>query len=93
MESTRRAMLNSEAPVATITCARCGQERDQMERAPLSGSLGQSIQAQTCEQCWREWREESLRLINHLGIQPVDPSHRARLYEFMREFLRLEPAP
>jgi Fe-S cluster biosynthesis and repair protein YggX len=44
---------------------------------------------QVCESCWREWREESIRLINHLGLQPSDPAQRAQLYAAMREFLGL----
>jgi Fe-S cluster biosynthesis and repair protein YggX len=76
--------------VATITCSRCNQQRDSLERAPISGALGQSVLEHTCGECWSEWREESVRIINHYGLQPIDPAHRARLYEYMREFLKIE---
>jgi Fe-S cluster biosynthesis and repair protein YggX len=56
----------------------------------MSGALGQTVQERTCGACWLEWRDESIRIINHLGLQPADAAHRAQLYDLMRQFLRLE---
>lgn len=75
--------------MARITCSRCGQIAEGLSRAPLSGTLGQDVLAAVCADCWREWTQESYRIINHHGLQPVDPADRQRLYGFMREYFRL----
>ena len=78
--------------MATVTCSRCGRETDGLPRAPLSGKLGQDILANVCQSCWREWTQESVNIINHTGLQPVDPSDRQRLYQLLREYLKLPSA-
>ena len=75
--------------MALVTCARCGQSADGLPRPPLSGHLGQDILARTCQSCWKDWQAESFRIINHLGLQPVDPADRQKLYGHLREYLGL----
>lgn len=73
----------------TVTCSRCGRQAAGLARGPLSGQLGQAILANVCATCWREWAQESVNVINHLGLQPVDPADRQTLYARMREYLKL----
>jgi Fe-S cluster biosynthesis and repair protein YggX len=75
--------------MASLTCARCGQVAEGLPRPPLSGKLGQDIHAHVCADCWREWTQESVNIINHTGLQPVDPADRQKLYVHLREFLKL----
>jgi Fe-S cluster biosynthesis and repair protein YggX len=75
--------------MAIITCARCGSAAEGLAKAPLSGQLGQDIVENVCGGCWKHWQTESFRLINHLGLQPVDPADRQKLFGYLREFLKI----
>jgi Fe-S cluster biosynthesis and repair protein YggX len=75
--------------MATVTCSRCGRTTEGLARPPLSGALGQDVLAHVCPACWTEWRQESVNVINHTGLQPVDPSDRQKLYGLLREYLKL----
>ena len=75
--------------MATVTCSRCGRTTEGLARAPLSGKRGQDVLAHVCPACWAEWRQESVNVINHTGLKPVDPADRQRLYAYLREFLKL----
>jgi Fe-S cluster biosynthesis and repair protein YggX len=75
--------------MATVTCSRCGQTTEGLSRPPLSGQLGQDVLARVCPTCWVEWRQESVNVINHTGLQPVDPADRQKLRALLREFLKL----
>jgi Fe-S cluster biosynthesis and repair protein YggX len=72
-----------------VTCTRCGRTVEGLSRAPLSGQLGRDILANVCPACWREWAQESVNVINHSGLQPVDPADRQKLYVMLREYLKL----
>jgi Fe-S cluster biosynthesis and repair protein YggX len=75
--------------MAIVTCSRCGRTTDGLTRPPLAGALGQQVLASVCPDCWSEWRQESVNIINHTGLQPVDPADRQKLYAYLREFLKL----
>ena len=75
--------------MALVTCSRCGRTTEGLARAPLSGRLGQDVLAHVCPACWSEWRQESVNIINHTGLKPVDPADRQRLYAYLRDFLKL----
>jgi Fe-S cluster biosynthesis and repair protein YggX len=72
-----------------VTCIRCGLEGPKLAKAPISGELGRVIFEQICQNCWNEWRVQSVNIVNHYGLQPADPNDRAQIYEFMKEFLTL----
>jgi Fe-S cluster biosynthesis and repair protein YggX len=75
--------------VTDISCRRCGQNKAGLSEAPLRGTWGPIILAQTCADCWHEWIEEQTRLINHERLLPSNPEHRKVLYERMRAYLNL----
>lgn len=79
--------------MATITCIRCKENKEQLAAPPVGGDLGQSIQAGICKDCWAEWRETSSRLINHYNLNLGLPDHRAEIRRVMKEFLGLEQRP
>jgi Fe-S cluster biosynthesis and repair protein YggX len=56
----------------------------------MPGRWGTRVLEQTCAECWHAWVDEQTRLINHEGLRPSEPEHRARLYDKMSAFLQLE---
>lgn len=75
---------------APITCARCGLVGERLSKPPIAGKLGQAVFERICQNCWAEWRAQSVLIVNHYGLQPGDPNDRAQLYDFMKEFLALQ---
>ena len=73
-----------------ITCAKCGQQKAQMDIPPLAGERGLKVQQQVCADCWQAWLEQSTLLINHYNIQVADPNQRRQLYPLMAEFLNVK---
>ena len=76
--------------MATITCGRCNESKEQLDEPPVGGALGQTMVERVCSECWDEWREMSARLINHYGLNLGVPEHRKELRRAMKEFLQLE---
>ena len=62
--------------MATITCARCGKEKDAFDKAPFPGAIGARILDGTCRDCWGDWLKQQTMLINHYGLNVMDPQAR-----------------
>jgi Fe-S cluster biosynthesis and repair protein YggX len=77
--------------LAEVACRKCGLAKAALERAPVPGTWGPTVLAQTCAACWREWVEEQTRLINHERLSPAAAADRQVLYERMTAFLKLTP--
>ena len=60
----------------TITCARCGQQKEGFERPPFPGAMGARILDGTCQDCWELWKKQQTMLINHYGLDVMDPQAR-----------------
>ncbi len=75
--------------MAEVTCARCRVTREGAGRVPIPGSLGRDIEERVCAECWREWLQTQIRVINHYGLQPALREDREKLYALTREFLQL----
>jgi Fe-S cluster biosynthesis and repair protein YggX len=73
--------------VADVTCVRCGQTRAGFERAPFPGAVGQRIVAEICQDCWGQWVRQQTMLINHYGLNVMDPQARNFLTKNMQAFL------
>jgi len=73
-----------------VTCKRCGDAKPGLARAPLAGEIGQLVYANTCQDCWADWFEQSVGVINHHGLNPAIRDDRLQLYEVMKEFLGLD---
>ena len=69
-----------------VTCVRCGQTRAGFERAPFPGSVGARIVAEICQDCWAQWVRQQTMLINHYGLNVMDPQARAFLTKNMEAF-------
>lgn len=75
--------------MTTVTCSRCGGTKEALETAPVPGALGESVVRHVCRECWGEWIETSIRVVNHYQLHPSSKEHRESLFGFMREFLKL----
>ncbi len=77
-----------------ITCARCGQTRDQLARPPLPGPLGSRIFEAICQVCWKDWLRQQTAVINHYGLDLLDPKAKQLLTQQTEVFLfGAPPAP
>jgi Fe-S cluster biosynthesis and repair protein YggX len=72
--------------VADVHCTRCGQTRDGFDRAPFPGAIGARILAGVCRECWGQWLKQQTMLINHYGLNVMDPQARAFLTRNMEAF-------
>ena len=73
--------------MADVTCTRCGQTRAGFDRAPLPGAIGGRIVAEICQDCWGQWVRQQTMLINHYGLNVMDPQARTFLTKNMQAFL------
>ena len=79
--------------MADVTCVHCGQTRASAGRVGLPGRLGDDIERLICAECWGEWLQMQIRVINHYGLRPAMREDRERLYAFTREYLDLPVEP
>lgn len=61
-----------------ISCQRCGQTRAGFEKAPLGvvGATAERLVAEICQTCWADWLKQQTMLINHYGLNLMDPQAR-----------------
>jgi Fe-S cluster biosynthesis and repair protein YggX len=62
-----------------------------MEKPPMSGELGDTLQGKICADCWNFWlRELSVKVINEMRLD-LSTERGAEVYDqIMRESLGLE---
>ncbi|HEY8655640.1 MAG TPA: Fe(2+)-trafficking protein [Candidatus Limnocylindria bacterium] len=75
-----------------LTCIRCGLTRAGAGRVGLPGELGAQIAGSVCAECWKEWLQQQVRVINHYGLKPMVKEDREKIYSLTREFFGLPPA-
>lgn len=69
-------------------CTRCARdEAHAIDRRPFPNELGDRIAAEICADCWEEWKQRQMLLINHYGLRLQDPQAREFLYSNLRAFL------
>lgn len=73
--------------MADIACTRCSQTREGFERPPFPGTIGARIVGEICRSCWGEWLKQQTMLINHYGLNVMDPQARQFLTRNMEAFL------
>jgi Fe-S cluster biosynthesis and repair protein YggX len=71
----------------TVTCSRCGQTREGFDRPPFPGPMGARIVESICRDCWGQWLRQQTMLINHYGLNVMDPQARTFLTRNMEAFL------
>jgi Fe-S cluster biosynthesis and repair protein YggX len=70
-----------------VKCSHCGQTRAGFERPPFPGAIGQRIAGEICQDCWGQWTRQQMMLINHYGLNLMDPQARGFLTKNMEAFL------
>ena len=65
--------------MADITCSRCGNTRAGFERPPFPGKIGARVVQEICQDCWAQWNRQQMMLINHYGLNLMDPQARSFL--------------
>jgi len=73
-----------------VQCSRCGLSAAGLVGPPLAGDIGTLVYENVCQNCWNDWFEQSVGVINHHSLNPALREDRMRLYEVMKEFLALE---
>ena len=76
-----------ECVMPDVTCSRCGQTRAGFERPPSPGQIGARVQREICQDCWSQWTRQQMMLINHYGLNLMDPQARSFLTKNMEAFL------
>ena len=72
--------------MANVTCSRCGNEAEGLERPPMPGSMGAQIVAQVCVGCWREWLGMQVKFINEYRLNPATLEAQELIIKHMEDF-------
>lgn len=70
-----------------VTCSRCGNTRAGFEKPPFPGKIGARVVGEICQDCWAQWNRQQMMLINHYGLNLMDPQARTFLTRQMGAFL------
>jgi Fe-S cluster biosynthesis and repair protein YggX len=73
--------------MSEIACARCKKTREGFDRPPFPGAIGGRVLESICQQCWADWLKQQTMLINHYGLNVMDPKARQFLTRNMDAFL------
>ena len=76
--------------MSDFSCKRCQKTDHQMSDSPVPGKLGKILQANTCSDCWQEWDEAQVMLINEHRLNLAVAQHYEMLINEMKTFLKLE---
>ncbi len=71
----------------TVMCAKLGKELPSLEAQPFPGELGERIYEEVSAEGFEMWKPQMTILINHYGLNPVEPETRQFLREQMELFL------
>lgn len=79
--------------MSEILCVRCGLKREEIDELPYGGKIGKELQEKVCNTCWKEWYEQSIKLINEYRLSLREAKSREFLATQMKIFLKLMPPP
>lgn len=69
-----------------VKCVKLGRELPGLDSPPRNDELGKRIYENVSAQGWQMWLEQQTLLINHYGLNMVDPDARAFLAKQLEEF-------
>ncbi len=76
-----------------IKCKHCGERRAPLGFAPLPTELGQRVATEICQVCWRDWLQKQTQIINHYGLDLMNPDAQEFLFANMKGHLFGEAPP
>ncbi len=79
--------------MAEVKCMRCLQTREEIEGTPYGGKVGEELKAKVCDVCWKEWYENSIKIINEYRLNLREQTARDFLATQMKIFFKMQPAP
>ena len=78
----------------TVQCTRCGQTGTALSKPPYPGELGRQIVESACTDCWAEWEQMEVMVINELRLNFMDPRSMEVLGQHIRDFFFMpQPDP
>ncbi len=69
-----------------VQCAKLGRPLPGLDKPPFPGELGERIYENISAEAWKQWQSHLTILINHYGLNLLDPSTRELLDREMEEF-------
>lgn len=82
--------MSETHPASTVECARCHRQAAAATGVFYGGELGEQIRSRTCGDCWAEWQQAEVMVINELKLNFMDPKSQDVLAKHLREFLMLD---
>ncbi len=76
-----------------VDCVRCGRRAPGATSVFYGGKLGEEIRGKVCADCWAEWQEAEVMVINELRLNFMDPKSQEVLAQQLRQFLTLDGEP
>lgn len=70
-----------------VQCAKLGRLLPGLEKPPFPDEVGQRIYDHVSAEAWRQWQAQLTIMINHYGLNLLDPDTREQLNEQMMQFL------
>ncbi|MFQ5743087.1 MAG: Fe(2+)-trafficking protein [Acidobacteriota bacterium] len=71
-----------------VSCSRCGQTREAISgRIPFRAELKAQVVSSICQQCWDQWLEEQVKVINELALNLGDRRSHEIIEQNARQFL------
>jgi Fe-S cluster biosynthesis and repair protein YggX len=70
-----------------VNCAKLKHELPALDRPPFPGALGQRIFDNISQEAWQQWKDYSVLLINHYGLNLADPEAQQFMATQMEDFL------
>ena len=70
-----------------VQCVKIGRELPGLEKPPFPGELGQRIYDNVSAEAYALWQPHMTILINHYGLNVMDPQARSFLTKNMEAFL------
>ena len=70
----------------TVHCIKLGKDLDGMDFPPYPGELGKKIYLNVSKEAWAAWLKQQTMLINHYGLNVMDPQARSFLKQNMQAF-------
>lgn len=78
--------MSEEPKQRLVKCVKLGRELPGLDKPPRNDELGQRIYENVSAQGWQLWLNQQTLLINHYGLNMVDPEARKFLATQLEEF-------
>ena len=74
-----------------ITCSRCNQQKEAVvNTAFYRGKLREALRANACQDCWGEWIQMQMMIINEYRLNLMDPKTDGFLEKQVLAFFKLD---